>query len=290
MENIKKITIGNDYDSRIGNHSYAMWTSGYDIRIEELNGNIVYFRVRDYDMTTVERIDPPAEMKNERQVYWKDLSINIKESYFDYLYPEGAEEERNIFVYGDEKGRAINERNKWADSHMVWNRETTLYLARKLGRFSDVKFLKTITSPAGRGYNDYLFLIDNHWQVKVFGDSAPKGQCYLTEIKDYCQIQNQKKEFGRRASKRAKKADVPWKIAVFAGNIASDEEAVEILKKIKATVPVSDEALIWELTKCGIGRRTAAIKNVLGEDVWTQLKCNGQKQTRTLALYLVYEL
>lgn len=107
------------------------------------------------------------------------------------------------------------------------------------------------------------------------------------KIEDYSQVVASEKAFGRRVARMAKAAEVPWEIAVFAGHIASDEEAIQILKQIKSARGTADEYLQWELG-CGIARRTTAIEELLGE-TWKKLRCRGQKQTTTLAKYLLGE-
>ena len=95
------------------------------------------------------------------------------------------------------------------------------------------------------------------------------------------------KAYGRRVARLAKATGVPWNVAVFAGNIADDAEAIEVLKAVKAAKGTANESLQWELS-CGIGRRVAAIEMMLG-DTWHKLSCSGQKQTTTLADYLLGE-
>ena len=102
-----------------------------------------------------------------------------------------------------------------------------------------------------------------------------------------CSRLQEKKSFGKRVSLLAKRAGVPWEVAVFAGQVADDNEAVNILKAIKLAKNNITEDLSYELSY-GINRRVDALSKVLGT-TWEKLNCKGQRQTSTLASYLCKE-
>ena len=174
----------------------------------------------------------------------------------------------------------------WAEAHKVYSREITLRLAKELGYFTEVKFLRSVSRWVGTGYKDYIYVIDGKWQVTVSANNYNGGTFNDNfRIEDYGKIVAQEKAFGRRVARLAKKAEVPWNIAVFVGHMQDDDAAVQILKQVKSARGVATKEQQWELS-CGIGRRTAAIEALLGE-TFDRLNCHGQNATRTLANYLL---
>ena len=283
---ITRITKGNPSDSRIGNHSYSMWTTGYDVCIEDEEQKYFY-KILNYDSDIVRKIDP-VELHDETEISWDELNVNIKKAHFQTINPNGSENEMNLFIYGEVEGAKINALNEWAESHKVYSREITLRIAEELGHFEKVKFLRSVSRWVGTGYKNYLYVIDDKWQVTVSANNYSGGDFYDSyQIEDYTKIVAQQKAFGRRVARLARKAGVPWNIGVFVGHIEEDDEAVSILKHVKSARGTADEELQHELS-CGIGRRTAAIKQLLGE-TWEKLSCSGQRQTTILAYYLLGE-
>lgn len=283
---MKKITKGNEYDSRLGGRRYAMWTTGYDVCIEEEGGKKYFYRLRCYEYATVERISP-VELENPEELEWMRLHEAIRLHHFYDINPSGTEQEMNLCVYGEEEGEKINARNEWAETHRIYSRDITLDVLDELGQFEKVKFLK---SESGRDI--YAYLIDDKWLVSVITRNITVGGEYYDtyRVSDYEAIKDRRREFGRRVARLAKKADVPWEVGVFAGNIADEDEAVEVLKRVKyAKEHYANYTEIRYELSCGIGRRTAAIEYVLGEELWHKLDCSGQNQTSTLAWYLSSE-
>lgn len=265
------IKRGNFYDSRKGNHSYSMWTSGYDVCID----GKYFYQLRNYEKDIVSII-PPVEINGGTEIQWNELNTEIKKQHFKTIHPEGSEREMNLFIYGEIEGSKINSRNEWADKHLVHNREITLRICKKIGEFENVEFVKSISCWPGTGYKDYIYIIDNKWQVSVSANG------YYLE--DYNQKKEKKKVFGKKVSRLAKQAGVPWKIAVFVGE-ADEEEAISILEQVKSARGTANAELQWELS-CGINRRTKALEELLGE-TWKKLNCSGQNRTTTLANYLL---
>lgn len=284
---IAAIRRGNHYDSRIGDHSYTLWTDGDDYEIRLIDGSVFGFQARCYEHTSVNQIDTPVVFEGSvTELSWEQLNTAVKTALFGVLFPNGTEEERNLFVLGEEEGAEKNRINSWAEAHLVHTRAVTLRLREKLGEFQTVRFLKSYSRWAGTGYRNYVYLVDEKWQVTVVGNCYSGGEFYDSyQIEDYTKIVASQKAYGRRVARLARAAGVPWNIAVFAGNIADDSEAIEVLKAVKAAKGTADRDLQWELT-CGIGRRVAAIEQMLG-DTWQKLSCSGQRQTTTLAEYLL---
>lgn len=178
--------------------------------------------------------------------------------------------------------------NTNTNTNLIYSEDVTKRLREELGDFSVVRFVRSYTRWVGTGYRNFVYVVDEKWQVTV-------SACYTSgvyfnsyNIEDYKQIVASKKAYGRRVSRLAKQAGVPWDIAVFTGNLADDGEVVAVLKAVKAAKGTADKATRWELS-CGIGRRVAAIEKLLGGDTWKKLSCRGQRQTKTLADYLLGE-
>ncbi len=284
---IATIRRGNHYDSRIGDHSYTLWTDGDDYEIRLSDGRVFGFQTRSYEHTSVSQLDVPVEFIGEtRELTWEKLNTAVKTALFSVLFPEGTEEERNQFVLGEDEGAEKNRINAWSEAHLVHTRAVTLRLREELGEFKSVRFIKSYSRWAGTGYRNYVYVIDEKWQVTVVGNCYSGEEFYDSyQVEDYTKIVASQKAYGRRVARLAKIAGVPWHIAVFAGNIADDGEAIEVLKVVKAAKGTADENLQWELS-CGIGRRCAAIGALLGE-AWQKPPCSGQRQTTTLANYLL---
>lgn len=285
---MRQITKENKYDSRIGGgRIYSIWAIGYDVCITEEDGKQYFYRLRKYDHDVVDSIDP-LKITDAVDIHWEELNDNVRKKHFERIYPNGTEADRNLFIYGEEKGGRINEENEWAEAHLVYDRETTLRIAMELGQFENVEFVRSNSRWTGTGYKDYIYVIDGRWQVTVSANNYNTGTFYNSySIEDYSKIVAQRKAFGRRMKRLSRQANVPWNIAVIAGHIESDKEAISILNLVKKARGTADKDLQWELS-CGIGRRTAALETILGEN-WRKLDCSGQNRTTTLANYLLGE-
>lgn len=272
-----------------GNYSSTRINLSYDVEIIDNEKSYFYSFSCTYGKGFSRRISP-LELTNPVPILWEDLDTEIQKAHFWVINPEGTEEEMNLYVFGKAKGSKLNSLNKWADAHMVFSREITLQLVEKLGYFTKVEFLRTISRMPGTGYKDYLFVIDSKWQVTVIANCYEAGDFYDTyKIEDYDEIRAKQKAFGRRVAKLAKEADVPWHIGVFVGHIEQDYIAVAILRAIKYYKETYMTEKIRRELKCGIKRRTSAIIQLLGDELWESLHCDGQNQTSTLAYYLLSE-
>lgn len=270
-----KITIGN----RISTNN-PIDTVGYDVKIV-FEGNEYYYRLR---KTYRERITviKPVTMRCETETTWEKLNIKIREFLFYDLKPNGTEEEKNLFVYGEKKGTEINEENKWADSHKVYDRKTTIRLGNELGRFEKVEFKSSVKRVNPRKATDINYLIDGNKYVTITVESDK----ITYKIRDYTNVLKEQKYIGRRAERIANKAEVPWKIGLLAAYILDEEYAIEILKKVKAARETATLDQEWDLTGGG-NPRIKALEEILGKDVFEQLKCESEYQARILAYYLL---
>ncbi len=176
------------------------------------------------------------------------------------------------------------------NSIVIYNEEITDSIKKELGEIKSVEFIKSYTRWTGTGYRNYEYVVNNNRQVTVFANNYSSDGFYNSYvIEDLEKIIADKKAYGRRVGTLAKKAGVPWNIAVFAGNLP-DCEAVEILKRISmARFAEKSKSTIWELSNCGINRRVSAIKRLIGEEIYEKISCSTQNQTKKLAEYLLNE-
>lgn len=254
---IKEIKRGNREEVNCG--------EVFDVSITESNGNKIFFHYEFNGNLTVSKI-APLELQDEAPIAWGFLPQQMKEAYFQQKFPNEE-----------------NPLEAWAKSHKVLSDFITVSLCDELGPWDKAQVLKTWSQQPGTCYKSHILNIDDKYLVK-FCSSGP-DEISLITVEKYSDYVKAQKSFGRRVSKLSREADVPWKIGVFAGNIASDKDAIMVLKKIREATPVEDSDLLWELS-CGINRRNEAIKQVLGEEIFSLLSCKGQNQTKTLALYL----
>jgi len=256
-----KVTIGNQYDSRrefSGGTIYAAWTTGWDIVITGLKHPVTgdevpakMYRYRNWasGRESFQTI-PLQEMEGEIEViHWPNVADWIKKEIFSSLHPNGSEEERNLFVYGEEEGSRINSENQWADAHKVINRQVTLAIKEKIGEFERVERYRPFEFEEPEEA-PYQFIIDKKYLVDI-KDCYEEGSSinFIKEC-DYDSLMKLKKEkfneierrekeeqerrrrFGHYVAKFSKKCNVPWDVAkVFIRSLPKASEA-EIVKEI----------------------------------------------------------
>ena len=172
----------------------------------------------------------------------------------------------------------------------VYSDEITERLRAEIGDFKEVANLGTRARQVGTDYKDYLYVLDGKWLVTVGANhfDHQDGLYDSLTIQNYQEVQMQRRLFGRRAAYLSKQARVPWNVGAMVAHLTDDAEAIHTLEAIRAKRGTPDEAQAWELS-CGIGRRTRAMQEILGEEIWSKLDCNGQKRTMILADYLLGE-
>ena len=175
----------------------------------------------------------------------------------------------------------------WLENHRIYNTAVTLKVAKEIGYFENVEFLRYIPNYSQAGARDYLYLVDDKWQVTVnsrrYGYSEYFDNYIVEELVD---VEAKQKAFGRRVARLSKEADVPWEVGVFAGHLEEDDEVISVLTAVKAAKGTADEKQNMQLTsESGIEQRTAVFVQLLG-DTWEKLNCHGQRSIQTLATYL----
>ena len=82
----------------------------------------------------------------------------------------------------------------WLENHRLYNTAVTLKVAKQIGYFDNVEFLRYIPNYSQAGAKDYLYLIDDKWQVtvssKCYGYSEYFDNCIIEELVDVEAIKN----------------------------------------------------------------------------------------------------
>ena len=176
----------------------------------------------------------------------------------------------------------------WLENHRLYNTAVTLKVAKEIGYFENVEFLRYIPNFSQAGARDYLYLVDDKWQVTVYSKRYGFSEYFENYIiEELVDVEAKQKAFGRRVARLAKEADVPWEIGVFAGHLEEDDEVISVLTAIKAAKGNIDENQSTQLSsETNPEQRTAVFMQLLG-DIWQKLNCHGQRSITTLASYLV---
>ena len=284
---VVSIYHGNHCVSKLGGHKNPHITTRDDYEIVLKDDRRFGFRVQQSKQTRVNKIDVPVKFNGKaKEISWKDLDDLVKVALFNEIFPYGTKEEQNLFVYGPVLGAEKNHINNWVKTHKVYNREITLKLREELGEFSEVRVIKPSGREAKEDLQTFVYMIDESWMVTVYKNPLAHGEVYESyKIEDFTKFIASQKAFDRRIARLAKAANVPWEIAEFARNIDSDDEAIKVLKAVKAvrgTLSTELRKALSEKTE----NRVSTIKLLLG-NTWWRLSCKGQQQIKTLANYLL---
>lgn len=179
---------------------------------------------------------------------------------------------------------------EWIKDHIVYNEAFTQELLEELGRWDSAEYLRSTTQWVGTGYQTHFYRLTIGGRVyeawyKVTGPGRYMSS--WTEI-DLAQEEADRKEYGRKVSRLAQAAGVPWRLAsLLASKEDSDREknlaALEKAKEIRRSR--LDKKTLHELVECGISRRSDAISNLLG-DLKEQFNYSGQIKSQRMADYL----
>lgn len=98
------------------------------------------------------------------------------------------------------------------------------------------------------------------------------------------------KTFGKRVELLSKEADVPWNIGIIVGDIPDDNDAINILKIIKASQNTTDTLARYELSGYYIQDKHKGIERLIGSENFKKIKYSlSVKKTIRLAKYLLGE-
>ena len=179
---------------------------------------------------------------------------------------------------------------EWIKDHIVHNEAFTQELLEELGRWDSAEYIRSTTQWVGTGYQTHFYRLTIGGRVYEAWYNVTGPGRYMsswTEI-DLAQEEADRKEYGRKVSRLAQAAGVPWKLAsLLANKEDADREknlaALEKAKEIRRSR--LDKKTLHELVECGIDRRSAAISLLLG-DFRKQFDCSGQVKSQRMADYL----
>lgn len=288
---INSVERGNEYDSRLGGHSYTMWTSGYDYRVVLVDGRIIWLQTRTYKGTPVKLIEEPEVFEGCEGT---SLGTTELEFLFSYLFPEGTEDDKMFFLYEeDEALRRIDER-RWAEDHMIFSLEITKEIMSRIGRWDKVVSSRSVSRMRGTGCRNIFYRLQcgkKEYEIEIhagcvdyFDHTIFDKLSSITEI-DTAAEKAEKRAFYFKVKELADAAQVPWNIAKFVVN-ADKDMAIDALFKAREIAESELDYRTEHELECGIVRRKAAMADLLG-DLYDAFDVQGQKRSQELASYLL---
>lgn len=294
-EYIQAVEAGNLYDSRMGGHSYSMWTTGCDFKVTLFDGRALWLRSRVYEDVKVSIIEEPEVFTPCSAWDKQEFSSAEKKVVFRYLFPEGTEDDLYIFLHGQEEADRFFEERAWAQKHGIYSVDISLCVMREIGRWDKCLSTRSQSRWTGTGYTDYIYRLqknDKVYEVTVHANCYNGGNFFDSYSVKEVNLEGEKAEkraYYLKTKALADAAGVPWKIASLIANKDDTERAVAALKAAKA-IADGDKYLEPDMAHeldCGIYRRKSAIKELLGEQNYDAFAIEGQVRSSRLAYYLL---
>lgn len=290
-EIISSVEKGNEYDSRLGGHSYSQWTTGRDYRVALTDGRVLWLQSRSYDHTSVKKIEAPEEFLGAEICTPGETVLKFL---FSYLFPQGTEEDKIFFFNEEEEANRLIDERRWAEDHMIFSLEITREIMSRIGRWDKVLSSRSVSRMRGTGCQNYFYRLQcgkKEFEAEIhagcvdyFSHEIFDKLRSITEI-DVAAEKAEKRAFYFKVKELADAAQVPWGIAKFVVN-ADKDMAIDALFKAREIAESSlDYATEHEL-ECGIVRRKAAMADLLGEH-FEMFDVQGQKRSQELADYLL---
>ena len=288
---INSVEKGNRYDSRMGGHSYTMWTTGNDYRIVLTSGEILWLQTRCYDHTIVTKIEAPEEFLGAETC---TPGETVLEFLFSYLFPQGTEEDKIFFLHEEEEAQRLVDERRWAEAHLIHSLAITMEIMRNIGRWDKVLSSRSVSRMRGTGCQNYFYRLQcgkKEFEAEIhagcvdyFSHEIFDKLRSITEI-DVAAEKAEKRAFYFKVKELADAAQVPWGIAKLVAN-ADKNMAIDALFKAREIAESNlDYATEHEL-ECGIVRRKAMMSELLGEH-FDVFEVQGQKRSQQLADYLL---
>lgn len=174
----------------------------------------------------------------------------------------------------------------WAKSHIILSLDVTLRIAAKIGYFKKVEAIGFCSRTTGNQGRNYLFLVNNKWQITVMKDlDDVDGNTHdFFKIENYQEIRVRCKAFGKRVSHLTNLAEVPWELGLVVAHIEDDKEALRVLhiiKKFKGNCAKYAK----ELTASPL-RRSAALHEIFGS-YFCEIDISSNRKQDALINYLL---
>lgn len=291
-EIINSVERGNEYDSRLGGHSYTKWTTGNDYRIVLASGSVLWLQSRSYDHTSVKKIETPEEFLGAEICTPGEALL---EFLFSYLFPQGTEEDKIFFLHEEEDAQRLVDERRWADNHMIHSLAITMEIMHAIGRWDKVISSRSVSRMRGTGCQNIFYRLQcgkKEYEAEIhagcvdyFDHSVFDKLRSITEI-DLAAEKAEKRAFYFKVKELADAAQVPWNIAKLISDKENKEAAIDALFKAREIAESDlDYATEHEL-ECGIVRRKAMMSELLGEH-FEVFDVQGQKRSQQLADYLL---
>ena len=290
-EIVNSVEKGNNYDSRLGGHSYSMWTTGNDFRVVLVDGRVLWLQSRSYDKTTVSLIEEPVVFEGCESA---SLGTTELEFLFSYLFPQGTEEDKIFFLNEEEEATRLIDERRWAEAHVIHSLAITMEIMRNIGRWDRVVSIRSVSRMRGTACQNIFYRIQcgkKEFEAEIhagcvdyFSHEIFDKLRSITEI-DLAAEKAEKRAFYFKVKELADAAQVPWGIAKLVANADKDMAIDALFKAREIAESELDYATEHEL-ECGIVRRKAMMSELLGEH-FDVFDVQGQKRSQQLADYLL---
>lgn len=289
---INSVEKGNQYDSRMGGHSYTMWTTGRDYRVALASGEILWLQSRSYDHTSVKKIEAPEEFLGAEIC---TPGETVLEFLFSYLFPQGTEEDKIFFLYEEEEAQRLIDERRWAENHMIHSLEITMEIMRNIGRWDRVVSSRSVSRMRGTGCQNIFYRIQcgkKEYEAEIHAGCVDYfDHTIFDKLRSVAEIdvaaeKAEKRAFYFKVKELADTAQVPWAIAKFVANAADKNMAIDALFKAREIAESELDYRTEHELECGIVRRKAAMADLLGEH-FDMFDVQGQKRSQELADYLL---
>lgn len=289
---INSVEKGNEYDSRLGGHSYSQWTTGNDFRVVLTSGEVLWFQTRCYDHMVVTKIEAPEEFLGAETC---TPEASVLEALFSYLFPQETEEDKIFFLHEEEEAQRLVDERRWAEAHLIHSLAITMEIMRNIGRWDRVVSSRSVSRMRGTGCQNYFYRLQcgkKEYEAEIhagcvdyFSHEIFDKLRSVTEI-DVAAEKAEKRAFYFKVKELADAAQVPWGIAKLISDKENKEAAIEALIRARE---ISETVLDYDTEhelECGIVRRKAMMSELLGEH-FDVFDVQGQKRSQELADYLL---
>ncbi len=283
----QNMQIASVFRSNLKERGYKAFEADYKIVLFDASVITCHYAT-DGENFRLEYTDPLTDNSTD---YWliknDNLPVAIKEDVFKKICPDGTNEEKNIFLYGKDEGSKINDFKNWIVEHNICTPEITMEVFKKIGPWKMAQTRWEYKSVNG-GRNSIIRLTreTDFYDVTIFRSADTTKILSILKVDvaaERIQLSNRYKQIYALAQK----AGVGYQAASTLKDPFGDDEtniaALKAAKEVHEQI-LSDE-ICHELTKCGIARRTAAIRTLLGKHA-EAFVLEGQIRNRRLAEFL----
>lgn len=275
-EVLKNLTVqvGNHTDSRLGRHSYALWTETDDYIVSTKDGREFAYQRYSYKTTTYNKIDVPEKLVGAEILAFENLPASVRTMVVKELFSDFSNNEQILLVYGEKKGQAIIEENEWVAAHLIQG---------------DERLTRNILKEYGRRWekiedHNHEFILDTDTLVKTYREEydSEYHEYYIPyTLHDWHKVSAERKVYQEKVYSLAKSYKMPCRVVrAILGSVVEEklDEALTKVSEVKKSF-ISEEDK-WELS-CGKARRQAVLLKLTGIDFYNK------NSNETIAHYLL---